>query len=93
MPVEITRPGETVTVCSRRGAVVARSPSYVVEFATGVLVGGGGIPYEGSYEVTPSEDTQTLPTAMRSLARDVVVNPIPSNYGRIAYDGTAIMVW
>ena len=50
-------------------------------------------PYEGEYTVVPGEDAQALPTAGKSLAQDVTVEPIPSNYGRIAWNGAAIMVY
>ena len=76
MPVEITRPGETVTVQSRRGAVVARSPSCVVGVATGVLVGGGGIPYEGSYEADARFTEQVFPTKQKSMRDDFTVHAI-----------------
>lgn len=36
--------------------------------------------YTGPYEVTPSEETQTLGTNYKTMTRDVVVNPIPSDY-------------
>lgn len=36
--------------------------------------------YEGSYEVTPSAEQQTLGTAGRTLSLDVVVKPIPGDY-------------
>lgn len=50
-------------------------------------------PYEGEYVVTPSEETQTLPTARKRLEQNVIVEPIPSNYGRISYSGSVITVW
>lgn len=49
--------------------------------------------YEGPTEITPSEDTQVLPTAGKGSASNIVVNPIPSNYGRIAWDGTKLTVY
>lgn len=52
----------------------------------------GGRPYQGEYEVTPSRQTQTLQTAGRVMSQDVVVNPIPSNYGLITWNGSALMV-
>lgn len=55
--------------------------------------GGGGTPYHGEYEVTPSEEEQVLETAMKTLSQNVVVNPIPSNYGRISYNGSVITVY
>lgn len=48
--------------------------------------------YTGSYEVTPSAETQTLATANKVLTEDIVVNPIPSNYGLITYNGSFITV-
>lgn len=52
----------------------------------------GGEAYEGNYEITPSEELQTLPTANRQLARDIVVAPIPKNYGQITYSGGGIII-
>lgn len=91
MPVEIARGGETVVVGGEAWEVEARQPAATVSAASAVIV--GGIPYGGSYEVTPGEDAQVLPTEERTLAQDVVVNPIPSNYGRIAYSGSVITVY
>lgn len=48
--------------------------------------------YEGAYEVTPTEYTQTLETAEKRLLRDVVINPIPNNYGLITWDGSTLTV-
>lgn len=48
--------------------------------------------YEGAYEITPSAEVQTLPSTDTVTHRDIVINPIPSNYGRISYDGTVITV-
>ena len=54
---------------------------------------GGGTPYTGEYEVTPGESTQVLETAYNKMTANVVVNPIPSNYGRIAYSGAGLLVY
>ena len=48
--------------------------------------------YTGVYEVTPSNQTQTLATGGKKLAADVVVDPIPSNYGLIGWDGSILTV-
>lgn len=63
----------------------------------GVITGGISrlepLPYyTGDYEVTPTSETQTLNTANLSMAENIVVNPIPSNYGRITYNGGYITV-
>ena len=49
-------------------------------------------PYTGSYEVTPSLETQTLLTNTKYMTDNVVVNPIPSNYGLITWDGSVLTV-
>ena len=48
--------------------------------------------YEGSYEVTPSRETQTLDTEGYLMTGPVVVHPIPRNYGLITYNGFEILV-
>lgn len=62
----------------------------------GVLVIGGGLDlapvYDGTYHVTPSSEQVVLPTSMRMLAKDIVVDPIPSNYGLISWDGARLMI-
>ena len=49
-------------------------------------------PYEGEVEVTPSAKAQILPTKGYMLESNVVINPIPSNYGLITWDGTRLTV-
>ena len=48
--------------------------------------------YSGQTEVTPSEETQTLQTANRTVLQNIVVNPIPSNYGLITWNGSTLTV-
>ena len=48
--------------------------------------------YDGAYEVTPSSDTQVLETGAKLMTQNVTVNPIPSNYGLITYNGSFITV-
>ena len=67
-----------------------RTPPINVDINTG---GGGGTPYHGPYEVTPSEETQTLPTAHTVLAENVVINPVPDNYARMAWNGRTILFY
>ena len=60
-----------------------------------ICVMGGEITtsdYSGSYSVTPSNERQSLPTADKTLARNIVVEPIPSNYGLITWNGSTITV-
>ena len=48
--------------------------------------------YTGQTEVTPSEETQTLQTANKTVLHNIVVNPIPSNYGLITWNGSTLTV-
>lgn len=49
-------------------------------------------PYEGDYVVTPTQSTQTLSTAGMKMTDNVTINPIPSNYGLITWNGAFITV-
>lgn len=48
--------------------------------------------YPGPYEVTPSQQTQTIHASGMKLSQDIVVNPIPSNYGLVTWDGSTLTV-
>lgn len=50
-------------------------------------------PYTGDYVVTPSEETQTFETYNKRMTDNVTINPIPSNYGRIAWNGATLLVF
>lgn len=68
--------------CSRRVALVESSELRIVEYPT----------YEGPTTVTPSDAPQVLSTAGRVVLDAITINPIPSNYGRITYNGSVITV-
>lgn len=48
--------------------------------------------YHGTYEFTPSAEQQTVETAGLVLEENIIINPIPDNYGLITWDGTVITV-
>ena len=48
--------------------------------------------YEGETEITPTQETQTLHTSGLLMPVDIVINPIPSNYGLISWSGRGILV-
>ena len=56
------------------------------------IVQGSAPEYTGEYEVTPSQETQILNCAGLQMSEDVVVHPIPSNYGLITYNGAYLTV-
>ena len=81
---------ETVIISPKTDRVTVRDRHDTISIKTNV--GGGGIPYGGPYEVVPNQSTQTLNTAGKTLANNVTVKPIPSNYGLITWNGSVLTV-
>lgn len=48
--------------------------------------------YDGITEITPSNQAQVLQTSNKALTRNIVVNPIPSNYGLVTWNGSVLTV-
>ncbi len=48
--------------------------------------------YTGAAEITPTQEAQILRTTEHVLFKDIKINPIPSNWGRIEYDGSRIRI-
>lgn len=48
--------------------------------------------YKGPYTVTPSRSKQVLKTGSMMANEDITVEPIPSNYGLITWNGAFITV-
>lgn len=48
--------------------------------------------YAGEYEITPTDQTQLINCGGLVSLRDFKINPIPSNYGRITWDGSVLTV-
>jgi hypothetical protein len=48
--------------------------------------------YDGDYDITPTSTAQVFQTNGKKLTHDFVVEPIPSNYGLITWDGSTITV-
>ena len=70
-----------------------KSPSSKASMGVAAPIVVGLLPeYEGSYEVTPTEDTQVLNTKDKQTKENIVINPIPQNYGLITYNGSTITV-
>lgn len=49
--------------------------------------------YDGITEVTPSNQAQVLQTSNKALTRNIVVNPIPEDYGRLLWSGNTLTVY
>lgn len=48
--------------------------------------------YSGPTIITPSGETQILNTAGLLVTADLTINPIPSNYGLITWNGSILTV-
>lgn len=48
--------------------------------------------YDGAYEWTPSDSVQTIEIADKKALTDIRINPIPSNYGLITWNGSVLTV-
>ena len=49
-------------------------------------------PWEGAYEITPGDTEQVLGCEGYRMTQNVKVNAIPSNYGKISWNGAALTV-
>ncbi len=48
--------------------------------------------YTGPFQFTPTQETQTVSIREMMATQDITINPIPSNYGLITWDGRALTV-
>lgn len=58
-----------------------------------IVIHEGEVPYIGRYTFTPSEETQTVHIQGKTASRDIIINAIPDNYGRLAWDGHTLSVY
>lgn len=63
--------------------------------ATISVTGSGAVPvpqYSGPYEFTPTQETQRARVARKMATEDIIINPIPQNYGLVTYNGSIITI-
>lgn len=91
--------GEITSIGTIKGVLAARASLAGSLSPPASLSGGLSIPtyidvdlYDGPTEVTPGEDRQVLRTANKTVIQDIIVNPIPSNYGLITWNGSTLTV-
>ena len=48
--------------------------------------------FEGSYDYTPSEEAQTISIEGMLATEDITIQPIPSNYGLITWNGSVLNI-
>ena len=60
---------------------------------SGTLTIAGSIPsYPGPYMVTPGDAEQVIACEGLLMPQDIIIQPVPSNYGRISWDGVTLTV-
>lgn len=86
VPMTVSASAESVPVqVSSRGGIISSAigASYFM---------GKDAPYEGPVVFTPSAEQQVIQTAGKSIAENIIIDPIPSNYGLVTYNGAFITV-
>lgn len=48
--------------------------------------------YDGAYEWTPTQSTQTIEIENKKALTNITINPIPQNYGLITWNGSTLTV-
>ena len=90
MPVTVIENNDIIEVFSAEDVIeIVSADEDVIEVNTFTL---DGPPYAGPYVVTPTRSQQILPASGFVMTSDVVVEPIPSNYGLISWNGAVLTV-
>lgn len=48
--------------------------------------------YTGEYEFTPAENTQIISINGLVATKNITINPIPNDYGRVIWDGVTLTI-
>lgn len=79
------------SIISATAEAVKRSVSATADLATVTRTEDHDY-YEGATTFTPSDTVQVIPTRDLVLGDDITIEPIPSNYGRIEWNGAYLTV-
>lgn len=55
-------------------------------------ISAGAQPFQGEYEYTPTQNEQVIEIEGLRATQNITVNPIPSNYGLITWNGSTLTV-
>lgn len=86
MAIKLTvNTGESVTlnVASTEAVGLTAEPHIVVDRS---------VIYDGSTEWTPSDTAQTISIANKKALTNIIIKPIPNNYGLITWNGSTLTV-
>lgn len=83
----------TVSVDAETIPMSVAIDNVVLPMMIGVAVNANTIPdYTGEYVFTPTRETQTAYIEGMRATQNIIVNPIPSNYGLITWNGLTLTV-
>lgn len=77
------------TVVPRTTEQVAVGKGY---FTTGIVKVAAVPTYDGGLTITPTDQEQVIEIQGKLATSNIVVEPIPSNYGRIIWDGSHLSI-
>lgn len=92
MSTTVTYKGSTIATVSNATKTLTTEGKYCEANIILVDVTGGGTAYTGETTVTPTQSTQTLQTSGYVMEDNITINPIPSNYGLITWNGSVLTV-
>lgn len=81
----------TVNISETAVLKVAGADPVALDVEPSILVDRSKV-YEGDYEFTPSDTAQTIEIANERAINNITINPIPSNYGLITWNGSTLTV-
>lgn len=73
-------------------ALAGNAENISIGLTEGMIIISSSDYYTGELTVTPSSEAQTLETLGKVLPGNVTINPVPSNYGLITWDGSVLTV-
>ena len=73
-------------------SVADNQDTAVMEIGNPLIIRDPDPPYEGPYTVTPSAQRKTLVTRGYAMTGNVIIEPIPQNYGLVTYNGSIITI-
>lgn len=82
----------TISNAGARKIGVAQSEIQKIGMGNAYKITIGADPYEGEYVVTPTRERQVLETKHLAMTENVVIEPIPQNYGLITYNGFELTI-
>lgn len=86
IPMTVSVDAETIPMSVAHDAVVL---PMLVDVAINATTSPA---YTGAYEYTPTQELQTVYIEDKRATQNIVVNPIPNNYGLITWNGAVLTV-